>query len=331
MDEETGKAIGQPRPLTSASMSHSMSGESAPADGKAVAFLKWQSTFSVYVGDLDAGGTHLVQSRHFSLTNSHDDAGNWTPDGKTLLLISNRSSWHGLYKQLLNGDDARYLTGTKEVRNPEVTPDGKWVLYFEHHEHPAWDVSYKPETLMRAAIEGGSPQPVLTAAGPKSQISCTRPPSDLCVIAEWSEDRTEVIVHALDAIGGRGVELTRFGVDPTDDRWTVALSPDGKRFAGIRRPQDPIYIWSANVGKMRDIQVKGWSNLGSVRWSADSNSVLVLSYQKGFGTLLQTDLQGNASVLWDHVTDCWAESPDGRHLAVTELSSDQNYMMMTNF
>lgn len=331
MDEETGKAIGEPRPLTSASSSYCMTGLSTTADGKAIAFNKWQSTFSVYVGDLDAGSGHVVRSRHFTLTIFHDDAGEFTPDGKALILISVRSSNHGLYKQQLDQDNAVYLPDTKDVRNPEVTPDGKWVLYFEHHEHPAWDVSYQPERLMRAGIDSGSPQTVLTATGAKSQISCARPPSDLCVIAEWSDDRREAIVHALDPINGRGAELTRFAVDPHDERWTVALSPDGQGFAGIRRPQDPIYVWSANGGKMREIQVKGWGNLGRVRWSADSKSLLVLSNQKGYGTLLHTDLQGNASVLWDHVTENWAESPDGRHLAVTQLSNDQNYMLMTDF
>jgi serine/threonine protein kinase len=331
MNEETGKAIGQPRRLTSASRSYCMGGMSTTADGKAIAFLKWQSIFSVYVGDLDAGNSHVVRSRHFTLTVFHDDAGDFTPDGKALMLISVRSSYHGLYKQLLDKDNAVYLPDTTEVRNPQVTPDGKWVLYFEHHEHPAWDVSYKPERLMRASVESGSPQAVLTATGAKSQISCARPPSDLCVIAEWSDDRREAIVHALDAINGRGSELTRFPVHPHDDRWSIALSPDGKRFAGIRRPQDPIYIWPASVGKVREIQVKGWSHLGMVRWSADSKSLLILSNQKGYGTLLHTDLQGNAQVLWDHVTENWAESPDGRHLAVTQLSNEQNYVLMTDF
>lgn len=331
MDEETGKAIGQPRPLTSASASYCMSGLSTTTDGREIAFLKWQSDFSVYVGDLGADGTHVLRPRHFTLTRFHDDAGDFTPDSKALVVISVRSSYHGLYRQPLDKDDAIYLPDTKEVRNPQVTPDGKWVLYFEHHEHPAFDLSYKPERLMRAAIDSGSPQPVLTATGAKSQISCARPPSDLCVIAEWSEDRKEAIVHAVDAINGRGAELTRFAVDPHDDRWSVALSPDGQRFAGIRRPQDPIYVWSTNGGRMREIQVNGWDNLGSVRWSADSKSLLVLSNQEGYGTLLHSDLQGNANVLWDHVTENWAESPDGRHLAVTQLSNDQNYMLMTDF
>jgi len=309
-----------------------MSGESATADGKKLAFLRWQSYFTVYMGDLDSSGTHVIRSKHFTLTGSHDDPGAWTPDGKALLLISTRTSAHGLYKQLLDEDDAQYLTGTRDARNPEVTPDGKWVLYFIHPEHlGAPDLPFKLETLMRAPIEGGPPQPVLTATGARNLISCARPPSNLCVIAEWSEDRKKAIVHGIDPIKGRGAELTRFDVDPGDDRWMIALSPDGNRFAGIRRPQDPIYIWPVKSNEVREIRVNGWSNFRSVRWSADSNSVLVLSNQKGYGTLLHTDLQGHSNVLWEHVTENWSESPDGRHLAVNVLSMDQNYWMMENF
>jgi Tol biopolymer transport system component len=309
-----------------------MNMQSATADGKTVAFLRGESLFSVYMGDLDASGTHVVKSRHFTLTRSHDDPGAFTPDGKALILISIRSSYHGLYKQRLDQDDAQYLPGTTDVRNPEVTPDGKWVLYFLYHEMPAnLDFHVKPETLMRASIEDGAPQPLLTSIAERSLISCARPPSTLCIIAESSEDRRQAIVHALDPFKGRGPELTRFDIDPNDDHWVVALSPDGNRMAGIRRPLDPIYIWPLMGKEVRQIRIDGWSDLQYVRWSADSKSLLVLSYQKGDGTLLHTDLQGRANVLWEHVTNCWSESPDGRHLAVGTLINDANYWTMENF
>jgi dipeptidyl aminopeptidase/acylaminoacyl peptidase len=336
MDEDTGRAIGPPRALTNPSLSYCMSVMSATADGKKIAYQKWQSDFSVYIGDLDSSGTRVLKSRHFTLTKSHDDAGPWTPDGKALIVISMRSSDHGLYKQLLDENDAQYLTGTSDTRNQEVTPDGKWVLYFKHVEMPAapeWP--FKPETIMRASIESGSPQPVLTTTGAKNEISCARPPSGLCVVAEWSGDKKQALVHALDPMKGRGAELTRFDLDPSDDRWVIALSPDGNRMAGIRRPQDPLYIWPVN-GKskeVREIRINGWSNLRAVRWSADSKNLLVLSNQKGYGhgTLLHTDLQGHANVLWEYVTDLWSESPDGRHLAVTVVTVDENYWTMENF
>ena len=333
IDPRTGRAIGQPRRLTNPSLSYCMQMQSATADGKTETFLRAESLFSVYMSDLDASGTHVIKSTHFTLTRSHDDPGAFTPDGKALILISMRSSDHGLYKQELDQDDAQFLPGTNDVRNPEVTPDGKWVLYFHHHEMPANpDLPYNQEMLMRVPIEGGSPpQPLLKATGERSFISCARPPSGLCVIAEWSDDRKQAIVHALDPIQGRGPELTRFDLDPSEDHWMIALSPDGRRLAGIRRPHDPVYIWPISGKEVREIRVIGWSDLRSVRWSADSKSLLVLSNQKSYGTLLHTDLQGHAAVLWEHVTDCWSESPDGRHLAVGTNIVDQNYWTMQNF
>ena len=333
LDGATGKPIGEPRRLTNSSNSFCMSGESATADGKKLAFLKWFSQFTTYVADLDSSGTHVVKSRQFTLTRSHDNPSAWTPDGKALILTSNRGDSFGVYKQLLDQDDARPLTTPEEnARNPEVTPDGKWVLYLEHWDNPTGvGNSSKPDPLMRVPIEGGSSQPVLTATSARSEISCARPPSDLCVIAELSEDRKQVIVHAVDPIKGRGPELTRFDVDPNDDRWTIALSTDGKRFAAIRRPQDPIYVWPLNGENMREIRVNGWSDLRRVGWTADGTSLLVLSNQKGYGTLLHTDLQGHANGLWDHVTESWVESPDGRHLSVNVNTVDKNFSMLENF
>jgi Tol biopolymer transport system component len=238
-----------------------------------------------------------------------------------------------VYKQLMGEDDALLLTPSDEnARNPEVTPDGKWVLYFEHWDNPAavGNLS-KPDPLKRVPIEGGASQLVLTATSARSDISCARPPSDLCVIAELSEDRKQAIVHALDPIEGRGSELTRFEVDPNDDRWTIALSPDGKRFAAIRKPNDPIYIWFLETKNIREVRVNGWINFRNVRWAADGKSLVVFSNQNGYGTLLHTDLQGHANVLWEHVTDIWTESPDGHHLAVNVHTIDQNFSMLENF
>jgi serine/threonine protein kinase/Tol biopolymer transport system component len=333
LDAATGKPIGEPRRLTNPSNSFCMSGESATADGKKLAFLKWLSQFTTYVGDLDSSGTHVVRSRHFTLTRTHDNPSAWTPDGKALILTSNRGRSFGVYKQLMGEDDALLLTPSDEnALNPEVTPDGKWVLYFEHWDNPTgMGNAFRPDPLKRVPIENGPSQLVLTATSARSELSCARPPSDLCVIAELSEDRKQAIVHAVDPIKGRGAELTRFAVDPNDDRWTIALSPDASRFAGIRRPQDPIYIWPLKGKTMREVRVNGWSNLRSVRWAADGKGVLVLSNQKGYGTLLHTDFQGRANVLWEHVTQNWVESPDGRHLSVNVVTVDQNYSLIENF
>ena len=332
LDGDTGKPIGEPRRLTSWS-GFCMSGESATADGKKLAYLRWASHFTIYMADLDARGTRVTSSRHFTLSESRDFPEAWTPDSKALIFISDRGGRFGVYKQFQGEDTAQPLATPEEgVRDPVVTPDGKWVLYFVHRDNPTGSGNgSKPEPLMRVPIAGGPSQLVLTAVRPESRVSCARPPSDLCVIAELSEDRKQVIVDAVDFVKGRGSELTRFAVLPNDDLWNIELSPDATRFAAIRSPEDPIYVWSLHAQKMREVRVKGWSNLRSVNWSADGKGLFVVTTQKGYGTVLHVDFQGHANVLWERATEGLAESPDGHHLCITSNTVDQNFWMLENF
>jgi serine/threonine protein kinase len=332
LDGDTGKPIGASRRLTSWS-GFCMSGESATADGKKLVFLRWASHFTIYLADLDASSTRVIRSKHFTLNESRDFPGTWTPDGKALVFVSDRGGRFGVYKESLHEDTAQPLATPEEgVRDPVVTPDGKWVLYFEHRENPVGTGNEsKPEPLMRVPIVGGPSQLVLTAV-PESQVSCARPPSDLCVLAELSEDRKQVIVNAVDPVTGRGSELTRLALHPEDgDRWAVELSPDATRFAAIRSPDDPIFIWSLHDKKMREVRVIGWSNLRSLSWAGDGKGLLVVTRQKGYGTVLHVDLQGHAKVLWERATEAVAESPDGRHLCISSNTVDQNVWMLENF
>jgi eukaryotic-like serine/threonine-protein kinase len=332
LDGDTGKPMGESRRLTSWS-GFCMSGESATADGKKLAFLRWASHFTIYMADLDASGTRVISSKHFTLNESRDFPGAWTPDGKALIFVSDRGGRFGVYKQF-QGEDAAQPLATPEdgVRDPVVTPDGKWVLYFVHRDSPVGTGNgSKPEPLVRVPIAGGASQLVLTAVRPESHVSCARPPSELCVLAELSEDRKKVIVGALDPLKGRGSELTQFPVDPNDDRWNIELSPDATRFAAIRSPDDPIYVWSLHSKKMREVHVIGWSNLRNLSWAGGGKGLLLVTRQKGYGTVLHVDLQGHANVLWERATEGVAESPDGRHLCISSNTVDQNVWMLENF
>jgi eukaryotic-like serine/threonine-protein kinase len=332
LDGDTGKPIGEPRRLTSWS-GFCMSGESATADGKKLAFLRWASHFTIYMADLDTSGTRVISSKHLTLNESRDFPGTWTLDGKALVFVSDRGGRFGVYKQFL-GEDAAHPIATPEegVRDPVVTPDGKWVLYFVHRENPVGTGNdSKPEPLMRVPIGGGPSQLVLTAIA-ESQVSCARPPSHLCALAELSEDRKQVIVNAVDPVAGHGSELIRFAVHPEDqDRWTVELSPDSTRIAAIRSPDEPIYIWTLHDKKMREVRVIGWSNLRNLSWAGDGKGLLVVTRQKGYGTVLHVDLEGHANVVWERAMESVAESPDGRHLCISSNTVDQNVWMLENF
>ena len=89
-----------------------------------------------------------------------------------------------------------------------TTPDGKSYIGLiwpngESIEHPTI-----PLPILRIPLAGGTPETILQLSR-HGNVSCARPPSDTCVLAEQSEDRKQMIVSILDPIKGRGPELAR--------------------------------------------------------------------------------------------------------------------------
>jgi DNA-binding winged helix-turn-helix (wHTH) protein len=176
-----------------------------------------------------------------------------------------------------------------------------------------------PTEILRVPIAGGSPEVIATTRA-DGFVLCARAPSNLCAIAESTDDRKRIVLTAFDPVKGRGPEITRLAFDLTAATWqNVALSPDGTRLAVIRSPEGPIQILSLHGQAPKEITLKGWSNIQSVDWNADGTGLFVSNgIQRGV-VLLHVDLQGNAQVLWrNHGFNATTArpSPDGRHLAI---------------
>jgi eukaryotic-like serine/threonine-protein kinase len=332
IDTRTGQTIEQPRRLTHW-IGFCMNSTGATADGKRVVFLQWKPHLTSYVADLASHGMRLVQLRHFPLSDTMDAVADWTVDSKEMILAANRTGHFGIYKQPLDGDTAEPLVTEGYGRNPRVSPDGNWVLYFGATQSGAFSTT-EPEPVMRVPINGGPSERLFTAR-PWGLITCARSPSELCVLAEPSDDRQQAIITALDPLKGRGAELSRFLLNPNDNDWRVDLSPDGTRVAVIPSPTSPIHILSLRGLPTQQIRVKGWNDLLASSWAADGRSLFVVSGVRGRRTLLHVDFQGNARVLWESsgaTSETLAiPSPDGRHLAIQNWTADGNMWMMENF
>jgi eukaryotic-like serine/threonine-protein kinase len=329
----TSKPIEKPRRLTNWS-DFCMNFAGATTDGRKVAFTKWKNHSTTYVATLDATGSYMSNPREFSSEGSYTTM-DWTADSKAVILTSDRNGW--IYKQFLSEETLSPLATPREgVRDPRVSPDGKWVLYFSQEgisEKPVTSVN--PEPVMRVPIDGGPSQRVFTAK-PNSLLSCAKSPSDLCAIAEPAEDRKQMIITAFDPLKGRGSELTKidFGIDPSKDPLPFDLSPDGTRIASLRSLTGPIYILSLRGQAVQEVRVKGWNNLKFLIWTADGKGLFVASDNDDSrrAALLHVDLHGNANVLWENLlADFVAPSPDGRHLAFSGTTLDSNIWMIENF
>jgi len=325
-DFRTGKVIEKPKRLTNWS-GFCMASLTATADGKRLTFMEWESHLSSYIGDLAAGGTKLLRPRHFPRSESSDEALDWTPDSKAIFFESNRTGSDGLYKQSLEEDTAERLAAGGFGRYTQLTPDGKWILYLK------WPIT-TPEPVMRVPVAGG-PSEVLYRAKASSALTCAKPPSELCLIVEPSDDRKQVTVSTLDPVHGRGPELARFDLDLKEDGWPFELSPDGTRLAAVPSPEGPIYILSLRGQATQQVHVKGWSNLRWLSWAADGKSLFVYSGNRQERALLHVDLHGNAHFLWQN-PGAYGEaaakpSPDGRHLAMSGRTLNSNIWIIENF
>ena len=205
--------------------------------------------------------------------------------------------------------------------------------------------------LMRVPIDGGQPQLVLTAEAPTyAGLRCAKAPATLCLIAERSPDRKQLIFTAVDPLKGRERELARFDTDPaTDTTYVWDLSPEGTHVAVVKFSEGRIGIVPLDHQPSREIVVKGWKNLQSVDWAADGKALFVSSLTTVSSVLLHVDFQGNARLLWEQKgstspagrpwdqplggpSASWAvPSPDGRHLAIYDWKLSANMWMMENF
>jgi serine/threonine protein kinase/Tol biopolymer transport system component len=333
LDVQTGRPVEKPKQLTNWTGFCNATSANATADGERLAFLRRAVVWTVYVADVEAGGTRIGNMRHFTLDESSDLPRGWTGDSKQIVFISDRTGQFAFYRQSLDGDAPEPIsTGTSSFTatlSTLVNPDGKWLF----SNSGAWPGHSKDGKLMRIPLAGGSPELVTTTAW-GGETRCARPPSSRCVLAERTADRKRLILTSIDVLKGRGPELARFDLDPGVDYWYFDISPDGTRLAVSGNPHGPIHILPLRGNGEQVIPAKFNNTMGDFFWTADGKALYVCDQTKRGTELSYLDLHGNTHVLWVNPSgwDIAARpSPDGRHLAIQSSIVPSNIWMMENF
>ena len=325
---QTGEPTGEPRQLTNWP-GFSFSGFTVTADGKQIEFLRLTAQFHVYVGELDAKGTHLNNTRRLTLDEHFEWPERWTPDSRAVVFWSERNGNWDIFKQTLDKDATAELLplGSEPKWYASFSPDGQWILYMALPEARSPGGSI-PVRIMRVPVSGGPPQLVLTALG-TTDIHCTRAPANLCVFDE--QQQGHLVFTSVNPIKGRERALANMEMEPsTEIPWD--LSPDGSQI--VMTSEGRIRLLSLKSGVTTDLAVKGWNSFGEVDWSADGNALFVSSSTPDGATLLRVNLEGEARALWHQKLSLGTKgvpSPDGRHLAVAGWTTDSNAWMIENF
>ena len=341
IDLRTGQRLDKPRRLTN-STGLCISGGTATSDGKRLAFLGWSPGFgTAYVADLEAGGTRIRNSRRFTLQEDDEFIGDWTPDSRTVIVGADRGDHYALYKQSLNSDLPEPIAPSVAgglLTGAMVSPDGKWIIALVWPVSPGQTAgpTNQPFPLVRVPIAGGAPELIFNMATP-GPVSCAKAPSHLCVVAEQTSDRKQMVVRSFDPLKGRGLELARIDldreIDPMVDNIFCAISPDGTRLALTHSPDGPIEIHSLRGQPTQIIRAKALDKLFDIGWAADGKALFVARHVRDGTELLHVDERGNTTRLWKSLgPKCiGVPSPDGRHLAIYDWKRSANMWMIENF
>jgi DNA-binding winged helix-turn-helix (wHTH) protein/WD40 repeat protein len=302
-----------------------------------IAFQEWSNHSATYLADLQPNGRALRDPKRFNLEDDEDAIADWTADNSTVIVVRNREDQYFLYRKSLKEGRAVVIASSTPgslLEAAEITPDSDWVIL---QVYSIAGGPSAPTPIMRVPLAGGSPEPMFSApAG--SGFMCARPPSMLCLLAQPSPDRKQLIVSAFDpANKKRGTEMMRLYVGPAlkDEHWPwCSLSPDGTRLAFSPSPEGPIQIHSLNGRLLQFVRVKGLQSLRLLSWAGDGKGLFMVSGIKDGTAVQHVDLNGNSQILWKCTggRQCdYGPSPDGRQLAILDRQLSANFWLMENF
>ena len=329
----------------------------ASADGKKLVFLRTNIQPAVYISEIDKKTKIVSRPERLTLDDRRSFPYEWTPDGKSVLFISNREGKFHIYRQEVGkGTPDLIDTGTNEPNILRLSPDRESILYSSDtpagQQEKAMEgalgegdktsenhaMNYKGGGIFRimsVPLSGGESRKVLE--WPQiNNFQCARLPSRECVFSSFTNEALEF--YEFDANTGKSSLMFRIA----DSEWSLynwTLSPNGELLALAKklRAQDEaeLQIMSLRGGSTRKIALKDWRMIRTIDWAADGKSIWA-SASPRFGQegLINVDLQGHVKPVVKEGSPYvgWAiPSQDGKRLAIWEASGASNVWMLENF
>jgi len=345
-DEETGRPQGVPRRLTDW-IGFDFGNPELTADAKRFVFLNGKAQSDVFVGEYADRRNTLQTPRRLTLDERTDWPGAWSRDSKTMFLFSNRNGNFNIFKQELKRSRAEpVVPDDGEARSPQLSPDGKWLLYMHWARPAGGGTDPASGKLKRVPLSGGAAEPVMDVAGyyeirvmrPSSSITgfpsfrCPHRGGGSCVLAELRE--RNVVFTAFDPERGRIRELIRLPGDAGFRDWD--LSPDGGRIALVvnHLKAGDVRILPLDKGSPRTFSALPWTDLLAVSWAADGNSLFLVSNNARGSSILRMDSAGKPSMFLDQpgrTVHVLTPSPDGHSLAFGSVQLNFNAWTIESF
>jgi len=332
VDPKTGKTRGKARKITNSDGFY-YGDLSVTSDLRSLALDKLHNRADVFVGELRDGGTTLDSTKALTVSESLNFPTAWTSDGQAVLISSTRTGHRQMFRQSIGQDAAEELTtGPNDEDSGKPAPDGKWILYASW-PHPGNSVPGLWR-LLRLPASGGTPEQVLEIkSDPSIDFECPSAPTTACLLSRWEQGQLNF--YSLDPVQGQGKQVGTTKISrPNNVHWSV--SAEGSRIAITSGDQlkEQVRILDLAGGTEHNLQLPhGWY-IWSLSW-AKNGKALFAAVQSTNYMIVRIDSDGKTHVLLDKGREHWLDapisSPDGRQLAFTQQTFENNVWVLENF
>jgi DNA-binding winged helix-turn-helix (wHTH) protein/Tol biopolymer transport system component len=331
MDPHSYKPIGDAVRLSNGPDSKSRM--TLSSNGKRLSYLRFVASPAVYVARVQANGSILGTPQRLSLEERKNFPYTWTPDGKSIIFVSDRNGLRHLYKQGVEQAAPDLLVGgDNNIMIARLDAEGTNVLYLT--TAPPNDPTQNMR-LMRQPLSGGTPQLILRAPG-ISNFQCARIPAQTCVLSQVADNR--IVFSTFDPATGNQTKIHSMD----DPEWFLlnwTLSSDGHTLALAKKHRSPlpadILLLNLEGGKQRSLVLDNWFSIGCLDFAADGKSIWVNATSlAGVQTLLNVNLHGKVTAaLEEKEMDLgWAiPSPNGRDVAIWMSAASSNAYLLEDF
>ena len=330
VDPVNGTTFGEPTKMTN------WHGEgpicpSATSDGSHVFVVKVRSWADIYFSDLKEKDAFRSSANRLTLSRSFDFSSGWFRDSGSILFDSDRTGRNQIFRQQLGQDAAEQLfPGSDDQQAAEVSPDGKWVLFWSTTHGASSPPSTKQ--LMRVPVSGVSPEKILESPNDDAVVfDCPYSAFGKCVLSRPENQR--LIFYELDWVNGVGSQV---GAIETIFPSHWAISPEGSRIAITNSQIMPRKVLLKNLvtSDQRIVPISPEWDVRDVAWAADGRSLFAIGVRALNTFVIKIDLDGKAHVILDQgksVLYSPRSSPDGRHLAFSQVTWESNSWLLENF
>ncbi|MBV8832812.1 MAG: serine/threonine-protein kinase, partial [Acidobacteriaceae bacterium] len=202
-------------------------------NGQTMFVVRTDTSDPIYTADWEPKPPSMRRSLRLTSEENYNYPHAWSADSQSVIFESGRNGHSEIFRQNIRRREPELLASSgRENYYPQLSPDGKWVLFMSERKVQARgtvDGGFVDMRLMRVPKTGG--QIFEVPLGERlDEFRCSVPGSgNICVLRTTHNGRQTY--YELDPVKGKGPELggTNFALVGMLGRW--ALSADGRRVA----------------------------------------------------------------------------------------------------